>query len=376
MPGPTKKRSRIKITELEGQMGRLAVERGLINLEQFMEILSAREAEDASAPLDLVLVSAGYITEEQAEALTRDAAEAPPPMDRVSLADQCRPIGEPAGRGPSGVVLKCVLPGQPGPLALKLVSRNTLNEPFVEAFAKASKRAATLEHPGALKILEVELRPADLAVVSEFAEGGSLAQRVQRGGAMQLDAAIDVLLQAAAVLGHAHKQKLVHADLKPENLFLLPDRTVKIGDFGHGRADPQWLKSNADKSGSLVYSMAPEQWLEAPIPATDLYQCGVLWYFMLAGDFPFKGKTFIEIRRKHEEEEAPVPSSRTAGLPPGADAIASKLLRKDVEDRYASMAELAAELERLKRGEPLAAEQKTKPRLRPKPKGFTRRPMA
>jgi eukaryotic-like serine/threonine-protein kinase len=150
---------------------------------------------------------------------------------------------------------------------------------------------------------------------------------------------------------------------------------VKIADFGHARANPAWLRSNADKSGSLVYSMAPEQWHQAPLPATDLYQCGVLWFLLLTGDFPFKGKTFIEIRRKHEEEDAPNPSSSATGaLPAGADALARKLLRKNPQDRYASVAELASELERLKRGEPLAAEQKTKPRIRPRPKGWMRRP--
>lgn len=371
--GSTRKRSRIKITEVEGQMGRLAVERGLITLEQFMEILSAREAEDAAAPLDLVLVSAGYISEEQAETLARDAAQAPPPLDRLSLADRCRPVGEPAGRGPSGVVLRCVLPEHAAPLALKLVSRNSLNEAFVEAFAKASRRAAAIPHPALVRILDVELRAADLAVVSEFADGPSLAERVRDGGALPPEEAIDVLLQVAGALGALHKQKLVHGDLKPENVFLLPDGRVKVGDVGHGRAEPGWLQTNADKSGTLVYSMAPEQWTGPALPATDLYQCGVLGYYLLSGSFPFTGRTFIEIRRRHGEDEPQPLSGVRPGLPAGLDAVARKLLRKQPEDRYASAAELAADLERLRRGEPPAAEQKTRPRLRPKPKGFTRR---
>ncbi len=372
--GTTRKRSRIKITELEGQMGRLAVERGLITLEQFLEILTAREADDAGAPLDLVLVSGGYLSEEQAAALSRDAAQAPPPMDRHSLADRCRPVGEPAGRGPSGVVLKCALPDPSFPLALKLVSRNTLNEPFVEAFAEASQRVATLSHPAVVRILEVELRPADLAVVSEFVDGLSLAESVRRSGPLALDEAIDILLQVAGALGAAHAQKIVHGDLKPENVFLLPNGAVKVGDFGHGRAEPSWLRQHADKSGSLVYSMAPEQWSGPALPATDLYQCGVLWFYMLAGEFPFTGSTFLEIRRQHEEDEPPEASDRVAGLPARTGVITRKLLRKEVGARYASMAELADDLERLKRGEPLAAEQKTKPRLRARPKGFPRRP--
>ena len=371
---PTSKRSRIKITEAEGQLGRLAVERGLLNLEQFMEILGTREAEEPSAPLDLYLISAGYLTEEQAEALVKEAAQATPPLDRRSLADACRAVGEPAGRGPSGVVLRCRVPEHPRPLALKIVSRNSHNEPFVESFARAAKKAATIEHSSLTRILEVELRAADLTIVSEFVEGTSILDRVRRSGPLKIAEAVDVLLQVAGVLAAAHKQKLIHGNLKPENVFLKPDRGVKVGDFGQARAEAEWLKTNADKAGTLVYSMAPEQWSGPPGPPTDLYACGVLWHLLLTADFPFKGRTFIEIRRKHEEEEPPPPSARTANLPPGADAIARKLLRKDIKDRYASAVELLTDLERFKKGEPLGAEQKTRLKLRPRPKGYTRRP--
>lgn len=374
--GNTKKRSRIKISEVDGHIGRLAVERGLLTLEQFMEVLAARDAEDSSAPLDLVLVSAGLITEEQAETLAKEAAQAPPPLDRQSLADLCRTVGEPVGRGPSGVTLRCRLPDRPKTLALKLVSRNTLNEPFIEAFAAASKKTATLEHPAAIRVLDVELRAADLAVVSEFAEGMSILDRVRRQGPLKATAAAEALAQVAGALAECHGAKRVHGNLKPENVFLLPNGGVKVGDFGHARAEPEWLKLNADKAGSLVYSMAPEQWSGRPVPATDLYACGVLWHLLLTGDYPHKGRTFIEIRRRHEEEDAPPPSLAVKGLPADADTIAVRLLKKDPRERYTTADELAADLKRLAQGEPLAGESKLRKRIvKPKPKGFTRRPL-
>jgi hypothetical protein len=372
----TRKRSRIKITELDGHVGRLAVERGLLTLEQFMEVLAARDAEDPSAPLDLVLVSAGLITEEQAEQLVKEAAQAPPPQDRQSLADLCRTVGEPVGRGPSGVTHRCRLPDRPRLLALKVVSRNTLNDPFIEEFAAASRKAAALEHPAAVRVIEVELRAADLTVVSEFAEGMSILDRVRREGPLKPEAAAEILIQVAGVLAEAHRAKRIHGNLKPENVFLLQGGGVKVGDFGHARAEPEWLRRHADKAGSLVYSMAPEQWAGHPGPATDLYACGVLWHLLLTGDYPLKGRTFVEIRRRHEEEEAPLPSSVAKGLPADADVIAKKLLRKDPKARYASADDLAADLKKLANGERLAGTSKLsklRRRLKAKPRGWTRR---
>ncbi|HEX7902031.1 MAG TPA: serine/threonine-protein kinase [Planctomycetota bacterium] len=374
----TRKRSRIKITELDGQVGRLAVERGLLTLEQFMEVLTQRDAEDASAPLDLVLVSAGLITEEQAESLVNEAAQAPPPLDRQSLADLCRIVGEPVGRGPSGVTLRCRLPDRPRVLAMKIISRNSLNDPFIEEFAAASRKAATLEHPAAVRVLEVELRAADLTIVSEFAEGMSLLDRVRREGPLKAPAAAEILVQVAGALAESHRAKRIHGNLKPENVFLLSSGGVKVGDFGHGRAEPQWLVRNADKAGTLVYSMAPEQWTGRPGPSTDLYACGVLWHLLLTGDYPLKGRTFIEIRRRHEEEEAPPPSASVKGVPADADKIAKKLLRKDPKDRYLTADELAADLRKVAKGEPLGAglTSKLRKRVKPRPKGWTRRPLS
>jgi serine/threonine protein kinase len=368
----TRKRARIKITELDGHIGRLAVERGLLTLEQFMEVLAARDAEDPSAPLDLVLVSAGLISEEQAESLAQEAAQAPPPLDRQSLADLCRTVGEPIGRGPSGVALRCRLPDRPRPLVLKLVSRNTLNEPFIESFAAASRKAATLEHPAAARVLDVEPRAADLAIVAEYADGPSLLEKVRRDGPLKPKEAAAILAQVAGALAESHAAKRIHGDLKPENVFVLPNGGVKVADFGHGRAEPEWLKRNADKAGTLVYSMAPEQWAGKPGTSTDLYACGVLWHLMLTGDYPLKGRTFVEIRRRHEEEEAPLPSAITRGLPTDVDRVAAKLLKKNPKERYASAEALEADLKKIAKGEPLASPPKPAHPPKPRPRARAR----
>jgi serine/threonine protein kinase len=363
MPG-TRAVNRIRISELEGHLGRLAVERGFLSLEQFLECLTLRNAEDSTAPLEIVLVSNGYLTEEQADELLRaaeSAAAAPPapPPPRRSTAPKV-----PLGRGPSGSVCRTFLPDQAEPVAAKEISVNALNRPFIERFAENARRAAALAHPGVARVLGVDEEAAALTIFSELIRGVTLREYVQRHGPLPLDHAAGVLRQAAGVLHVAHSKEIVHGNLKPENLFVSAGSRVRLTDFGLARAEPSWLRSHADQAGSIVFSLAPEQWSSEAVPASDLYQAGVLWHFMLTGRMPFEAKTFQEIRRLHERGEAPPPSKLNSGLPWAADALFLKLVEKEPARRYASARALQEDLERLSRGEPLKAVEKRTRRMK------------
>jgi serine/threonine-protein kinase len=354
---PTRVGDRIRISELEGHLGRLAVERGLLTLEQFLECLTLRNAEDPAAPLEIVLVSNGYLSEQQAEELAQaatDAAQAPP-----APVPARRPAAPrvPVGRGPSGSVYRTFLPDHAEPVAAKEISANALNRPFLAAFAENARRAAALVHPGVARILGVEERHDALVIYSEFVRGATLREYLDRHGPLPLEKAAGILRQVAGVLHVAHAKEILHANLKAENVFLCSGGRVRLTDFGLARAEPAWLRPHADKAGTIVYSLAPEQWTHGAIPASDLYQSGVLWHLLLTGRPPFEAKSFEEIRRKHEREEPRPPSGINPGLVWGADAIFSKLLQKAPSDRYPSAREFQEDLERLLRGEPVRAGQ-------------------
>ncbi len=341
---------RIRISELEGHLGRLAVERGFLTLEQFLECLTLRNAEDPSAPLEIVLVSNGYLTDDQAEELARAAeaaAAAPPPPRRPDA------LRVPVGRGPSGSVSRTFLPDHDDPVVAKEISANALNRPFLAAFAENARRAAALAHPGVARVLAVEARSDGLTIFSEYVRGATLRDYLLRHGPLPLKHANGILRQVAGVLHVAHSKDVVHGNLKPENVFLCSGGRVRLTDFGLARAEPEWLKPHADKAGSIVYSLAPEQWSAGALPASDLYQAGVLWHFMLTGRVPFEAQTFQDVRRKHEEEEPRPPSNINPGLPWAADALFLKLLQKEPGRRYPSPRALQEDLERLDRGEPL-----------------------
>jgi len=355
---------RIRISEIEGHLGRLAVERGLLTLEQFLECLTLRNAEDPEAPLEIVLVSNGYLTDDQAEELTQaaeDAAAAPPapPPARRPTAPRI-----PIGRGSSGSVYRTFLPDHEEPVAAKEISANALNRPFIAPFAENARRAASLAHPGVARVLGVEEQAGSLTIFSEFVRGTTLREYLQRQGPLPLDQAAGVLRQIAGVLHVAHSKEIVHGNLKPENVFLCSGGRVRLTDFGLARAEPAWLRPHADKAGAIVYSLAPEQWSKGAIPASDLYQAGILWHFMLTGRVPFEAQTFEEIRRKHEEDEPRPPSGINPGVPWAADAIFLKLLEKEPGRRYPSARALQEDLERLARGEPLEGVEKKTRRAR------------
>jgi serine/threonine-protein kinase len=360
---------KVQLSEAESRLGRLAMERGWLTLEAFLEAVLTRDRKSPSAPLHEVLVKEGWLTAARAQEL-RALAESAPAAGPASSQ-------EPLGRGPSGSVYRAELPGRKGALALKVIGRNSLNEPFIAAFAANARRAAILEHPGIARVVEVEERREALRIFSEFVDGEPLHDHVRSRGRLGLDAAAGLLSRAASALAAAHVRGVAHGNLKPENVFVMPGGRVKLTDAGLARAEPEWLRRHVDQAGTIVFSLAPERWHGPATASADLYSCGVLWYFMLTGRYPFTGATFAEIRKKHERGEAPSPSADAPGLPKSADALFARLVKKEPRERTASAGDLAAELDRLKRGERLEAEGsptgRTKRRMAPGSTKTTRR---
>lgn len=339
---------KVHLSEAESALGRVAMERGWLTLEAFLEAVVTRDKKSPSAPLDRVLVQEGWLTADQAAAIQALAEAAPSPAPSASQ--------EPLGRGPSGTVYRAELPGRKGALALKVIGRNSLNEPFLAAFAANARRAMTLDHPGLARVVEVEDRREALRIFSEFADGEPLHDHVRARGRLPLESAIALLSRTASALAAAHVRGTAHGNLKPENVFVMPSHRVKLTDAGLARAEPEWLRRHVDNAGTIVFSLAPERWTGPATASADLYSAGVLWYFMLTGRYPFTGKTFAEIRKWHERGEPPTPSDDAPGLPKGADALFKRLVKKEPRERTATAGDLAAELDRLKRGERLESE--------------------
>ncbi len=205
----------------------------------------------------------------------------------------------------------------------------------------------SIEHPNVVRTLDLDQMPdGSIYVVMELLLGESLAQRLKKRSPLAPGFAIPVFMQVCRALDAAHKKGVVHRDLKPGNVFICEDRTVKVLDFGMSKlGEAESLTQEGYTLGTPEY-MSPEQCIGAPLDGrSDLYALGVLMYEALAGELPIRAKSRRELLELHQRQ-APVPMRQRRpelGLPPLLDQAVLACLRK----RPSGRPESARELERM-----------------------------
>jgi serine/threonine-protein kinase len=325
-----------------------AIRRGLLTPAHLKQAVAARAAAEPDAPIEVVLVSLGFLAEDDLEGLGRTTRRipilaAPGGGDQfVQLYGACTVL-EPLGRGPCGPVYRAIHGESGRTVALKVIPDNALNRPFAKRFSTSVALALGVSHPRVAEVLDGGVQEGAVFAATEFLEGATLLEAVHSEGPMKVDRAADLLAQVAGGLRAAHAAGLLHGNLKPENVFFTADGGVKVTDFGLGRGDPEYLQEHADQAGSLVFSLAPEQWSRGTTAASDFYALGILWQFMLTGRFPFQHRWTREIRKMHEQAEPPP-------LPGAAGGISRKLLEKNPARRLASADRLIEALASLHAG--------------------------
>jgi eukaryotic-like serine/threonine-protein kinase len=225
-----------------------------------------------------------------------------------------------------------------------LAERYAQNEPVRGRFTREALAAARLSgEPNTVTIFDVGEHDDRPFIVMEYLEGGSLEECL-RQGAQDPRRALDWLEQAASALDAAHRNGVVHRDVKPGNLLLAADGTVRVADFGvASAAGLDSLTATGTVLGTAGY-LAPEQARGEPTTAaTDLYALGVVAFELLTGERPYQSDSPTAEATAHVH--APVPSaSERADLPPEVDAVFRRALAKEPGDRYGSSAELVAAL--------------------------------
>jgi formylglycine-generating enzyme required for sulfatase activity len=225
-------------------------------------------------------------------------------------------------------------------------------------FRLEAEAVARLQHPNIVQVFEVGEAGGHPYCALEFVEGGSLADKLAGKPLPVREAArlVEALAQAVQL---AHSRNVVHRDLKPANVLLAADGTPKITDFGLARQlDSDSGQTQAGAVMGTPSYMAPEQASGRSHhagPAADVYALGAILYECLSGRPPFKGKTVVETLDQVRTQEPAPPSRWRAGVPLDLETICLKCLRKEPEKRYASAAELADDLVRYQRGEPIQA---------------------
>jgi serine/threonine-protein kinase len=244
-------------------------------------------------------------------------------------------------------------------VALKVLRKQYAgDDEFAERFKREAMSAASLSHPNIIQVYdrgETEVGASYIAM--EYVPGGTLKERIFRDGALEAADAAGIGAQVAEALGAAHDRGVVHRDIKPQNVLLTARGGAKVADFGIARAGSSATISRTGSVMGTAGYMSPEQALGKPTtPKSDLYSLGVVLYEALTGELPYTADNPIAVSMKHVNEPLRPPIELNPRVPRGMNALVTKLLAKDPEDRYADADELADDLWRVNRGlEPVSA---------------------
>jgi pSer/pThr/pTyr-binding forkhead associated (FHA) protein len=254
-------------------------------------------------------------------------------------------ILERLGRGGMGTVYKAEQISLGRVVALKVLSSKLLSDPvFVERFVAEARAAGALNHPNIVQVFDVGSDRGVQFFSMELMEHGSVGDMGGKDGPIPWKRALEMMTDAARGLEFAEKRGVVHRDIKPDNLMLTAEGTVKIGDLGLAKK-----AEDAGEGGAIFgtpHFIAPEQAQGKPVDhRADLYALGASFYRILSGKTPFTGDNVKEILLKQVNDEPPPLGKLVADLPPELVAIIGKLMQKRPDDRYRSATGLVADLE-------------------------------
>lgn len=224
-------------------------------------------------------------------------------------------------------------------------------EDVVARFRREAHSAAKLNNPHIVQIYDTGVEDGRYYIIMEYLPELNLKEIIRRYAPLPLDRVIEVASACCEALSYAHRQGLVHRDVKPANVLFTDEGKAKLSDFGIAAAAGEAGLTDDGKVLGSAHYISPEQAQGAPAgPLSDIYSLGVTLYEALTGRLPFDGETAADIAAMHLRESPPPPRSIKEDIPPAAEYVITKAMSRDPQRRYRSADEMLSDIQKLGRG--------------------------
>ncbi|HYE60556.1 MAG TPA: serine/threonine-protein kinase [Phycisphaerales bacterium] len=350
-------------TNVDTIVGRLVIDQGFATPEELSHCLAQAKAlaeEKSQRSLAELLVENEYVTRRQM-ARIRELAEG----ERSGQKIPGYKVMSKLGAGAMATVFKAKQLSLDRMVAIKLLPKKYSSNPqFIERFYAEGRAAAQLNHPNIVQAYDVGKAGEYHYFVMEYVEGSTVYDEIVKHKRFQEGEAIDLIMQVAEALQHAHERGLIHRDVKPKNIMLArtqggsgPGSSIaKLADMGLARAisDKEAAEAEQGKAFGTPYYISPEQ-IRGEInitPAADIYSLGATLYHMVTGAVPFDGKNPSAVMHKHLKAELVPPDHVNAKLSAGLSEVVEMMMAKDPRKRYQSARDLITDLKAVKQKQP------------------------
>lgn len=342
-------------TSADTLFGRLVIEKSLCTsaeVQECLDFLKQSAAKDKPISLPEALLAKGYLTRSQMQRMSSEIRESRPTQQIPGFQ-----MLERLGAGAMATVFKAKQLSLDREVAIKVLPRRlSENGEYVERFYQEGRAAAKLNHRNIVQAIDVGEANGLHYFVMEYVRGKTVYDDIKDGKPYSEADALDIIIQIAEALEHAHEKGLIHRDVKPKNIMITPNGVAKLADMGLAReaADNEAAQSEMGRAYGTPYYISPEQIrgeLDIDFRA-DIYSLGATLYHMITGRVPFEGSTPSAVMHKHLKETLVPPDHLNAKLSVGIAEVVEVMMAKNRDDRYANVTMLLQDLRAIRKGEP------------------------
>jgi serine/threonine-protein kinase len=326
-------------------VGRVVVERGLATTDEVEKCRELLKRLPPGSRLSDILIQKEVITRRQFARVQREL-ESSRPQQAIPGYQMMKKLG-------AGAMAEVFLAKQLSLdrlVAIKILPQKFSSDPgFISRFYKEGRAAAKLNDQNIVGALDVGQSGERHYFVMEYVDGETVHDRILRKRRIGEKEAVEIVIQVAKALKHAHQMGFIHRDIKPKNIMINKAEVVKLADLGLARAlsDLEAVEAESGKAFGTPYYISPEQakGLNNIGPAADIYGLGATFYHMVTGKVPFEGKSASEVMQKQIRDPLVAPDHVVAELSAGIALIIEMMMAKDPRDRYQSASQLLEDLE-------------------------------